>query len=92
MLIAPHARPDDGYADVFIVGGISRIGLLAAFPRAYRGAHTDLKAVSFLRGRTVRIEADRPPEIRADGEYAGQTPADIELVPGRLRIIRTSGP
>jgi YegS/Rv2252/BmrU family lipid kinase len=92
MCIAPQARPDDGYADVCIVSGISRLGLLLAFPRVYKGTHTRLKAVSFLRGRRIRIESDKPLMIQADGEYAGQTPAVMELAPGRLNVIRPAGP
>ena len=56
-------------------GHVSCPGLLLAFPRVYKGTHTRLKAVSFLRGRSIRIESDKPLMIQADGEYTGQTPA-----------------
>jgi len=88
MRIVPDARPDDGTADVCIVSGISRLGLLFAFPRVYKGTHTSLKAVTFLRGRSVRVESDKPLVIQADGEYAGETPAIMELVPGHLQVVR----
>jgi YegS/Rv2252/BmrU family lipid kinase len=91
MHIVPDAKPDDGYADICIVSGISRLGLLLAFPRVYKGRHTNLKAASFLRGRSVRIESDKPLTLQADGEYAGETPAIIELVPEHLQIVRLNG-
>src|SRR5690606_11575715 len=37
MRINPDAVPDDGLSDVCIVSGLSRLGLLFAFPRVYRG-------------------------------------------------------
>lgn len=90
MHIVPDAKPDDGYADVCIVSGISRLGLLFAFPRVYKGTHTSLKAVTFLRGRSVRVAADKPLTVQADGEYAGETPAIMELIPNHLQVVRST--
>jgi len=54
----------------------------------YKGTHTSLKAVTFLRGRSVRVESDKPLAVQADGEYAGETPAIMGIVPGHLQVVR----
>gem|GEM_PF-277991 len=87
MRITPDAIPDDGYADICIVSGISRLGLLLAFPRVYRGTHRNMKAAHFYRCREVKIAASKPLTIHADGEYAGETPITIEVAAGILNII-----
>src|SRR5690606_25725608 len=87
MRITPDASPDDGYADICIVSGISRFRFLLAFPKVYKGTHTRLKAVHLYRCQHVRIESDKPLTMQADGEYVGETPTAIELQSTMLNII-----
>jgi len=35
----------------------------------------------------VKIETERPLDVYADGEYAGQTPVDFGVAPGALKVI-----
>ena len=86
MRIVPHADLSDGLLDVFIVHPLSRLGLLAVFPRVFAGEHVDHPAVEFLRARRVRIEG---PDVvaYADGERIGPLPVDIEVAPGALSVF-----
>ena len=86
MRIVPHADLSDGMLDVFIVHPLSRAGLLAVFPKVFRGEHTDHPAVEFVRGRRITIEADRIVAY-ADGERIGPLPIDVEVVPGALSVF-----
>jgi diacylglycerol kinase (ATP) len=90
MRIAPNAAMDDAQLDVCIVGAMSRAQLLAEFPKIFWGGHTAHRAVVMRRGRVVRIEADGPEDIYADGEWAGRTPGAWSVLSGGLRVFVAS--
>jgi diacylglycerol kinase family enzyme len=37
--------------------------------------------------RTVAVHADRPLPVQGDGEIIGQTPIEVRVVPGALRVV-----
>jgi diacylglycerol kinase (ATP) len=87
MKIAPGARPDDGLFEVVVIGDVSRWLGLRSLPLLYRGTHGRLRQVSFTSAREVRIEADQPVGIEADGELAGETPVTFSVVPHALDLL-----
>lgn len=86
MRITPDAALDDGLLDVLVVQPLSRLRFLRLFPRVFAGTHTGLPVVRVERARRVRIEAEGIVAY-ADGERMGPLPADVELVPGALRVL-----
>ncbi|MHA7220797.1 diacylglycerol/lipid kinase family protein [Arthrobacter sp. RHLT1-20] len=86
MKVTPDAVLDDGYLDLFIVGPLSRIGLLAVFPKVFSGGHTGHPAVHIRRVRSVELAADNVVAY-ADGERIGALPLTIEVVPGAVRVL-----
>ncbi len=90
MRINPAAIADDGIAEICIVGGVSRLGLLMAFPRVYAGKHILHPAVNFFRGRDIRIlpAAGARLRVHADGEDAGLAPAAMRILPQAVRILK----
>ncbi len=88
MNVAPSARPDDGLADVVIGGDIGRLRLLGLFPRIYGGGHVTHPQVDVRRARRLSITADTPRQAYADGEFVGDLPVTVEVVPGAMRILR----
>lgn len=86
MRIVPDAAPDDGLLDLFIVRPLSRLALLAVFPKVFSGRHTSHPAVEIRRVRSVRLAADNVVAY-ADGERIGVLPVDIEVVPDALRVL-----
>jgi len=87
MQIAPQAHLDDGRLDIVAVRRMSRIKVLWCFPEVFSGSHLRREEVSFFRCTRARVEAERPLDIFADGEFIGQTPVELTLVPGALRVI-----
>lgn len=90
MLIAPHARPDDGLLDVVWIEGRSKGWLLRRLPTLYTGAHLRIPGVGSARGRVVEIEPTAgatPLRIEIDGEPLGTLPARIEAQPGALTLV-----
>jgi YegS/Rv2252/BmrU family lipid kinase len=87
MLLAPGARVDDGALDVVLIAQMSRLRLLRALPKVFRGAHVREPAVTILRGSTVRVDADRPFTVYADGDPVGASPITVRAVPAAIRVI-----
>lgn len=90
--LAPDARVDDGLLDVITIHDASRARYLAMLPRAFSGKHVDGRWVQARRCREVRVEADRPFAIYADGDPIGKTPATVSIRPGALRVFAPSAP
>jgi YegS/Rv2252/BmrU family lipid kinase len=86
MWMAPEAHPDDGLLDFVLLGDLTKLDFLLAFPRIYRGTHVTHPRVHLVRGRTISIESDVQLPVVLDGEQPGTTPARFELVPRALRV------
>jgi diacylglycerol kinase family enzyme len=87
MLLAPDARLDDGELDVVLVAPDSRRQFVRCLPLVFKGTHVDLPSVTVLRGREVRISADRPFAVYADGDPIGELPVTIRAIPGAVKIL-----
>jgi len=85
--ILPYARPDDQLLDVCAMPCSSQAQLLNLFISASGGAHLGIEGVVYLKGRRVRIDSPDQVPVQVDGEPAGQTPLDIDLLPGRIPFI-----
>jgi diacylglycerol kinase family enzyme len=83
--IAPKATLVDGLLDVQVFSG-TRWSAIPIVPRVRRGLHLSHPSVQRFRSGKLRIEADRPWPIEVDGDYLGETPVDISVLPGALRI------
>lgn len=86
MKVAPDALLDDGYLDLFIVGPLSRAGLLAVFPKVFSGRHLGHPAVHLRRVRRVELAAENIVAY-ADGERIGVLPLAIDVVPLAVRVL-----
>jgi YegS/Rv2252/BmrU family lipid kinase len=87
MLIAPGAELDDGLLDVVTGGYTSKLRFLANLPKVFKGTHVDDPLVSVERAAEVRVEADRPFTVYADGDPIAELPATVRLLPRALRVI-----
>lgn len=87
MYLAPDASLDDGLFDVLTVADVPRWRFLSQFPRVFRGTHVRNPEVDVRRGAEVRISADRPFTLYADGDPIGELPATVRTVPGAVRML-----
>jgi diacylglycerol kinase (ATP) len=91
MRIAPEARPDDGWLDLVIVRELSRLRLLAVFPKVYRGTHVRHPAIEIVRTRRAAITVDREMTLYGGGEpiatHPANRPFEVELLPAALPVI-----
>lgn len=87
MKICPDARHDDGIMQLCLVENIGRFNFLRFFPRVFNGTHVANPAVHMITGSRIRVEATAPMTIHTDGEFAGETPADIVVLSERLHVL-----
>ncbi|MFE5732976.1 diacylglycerol/lipid kinase family protein [Streptomyces sp. NPDC056528] len=85
--IAPGARLDDGLLDVVVIHDTSKRHFFAVMNELKTGAHVRRPQVEILRGREVRIEADRPLPYGTDGEVDSVLPVTARVRPKSLRVL-----
>jgi YegS/Rv2252/BmrU family lipid kinase len=84
MQISPKSDPCDGALEVLVMTG-PKSDAFTTLPKVYRGTHLPHRHIAELRASRVRIEADPPLPIEADGEILGTTPATFEVIPRAIR-------
>ena len=93
LVFTPKAKADDGAFEVLIQRGGSRFDVVKMFARAFTGwlsgDDLPLPGVSFHQARRVRLTSidGAPVPLQVDGDPAGHLPADLELVPGGVRVL-----
>ncbi len=87
LMIAPGARPDDGFFDVAILRRIGRLDLIMNIPRIYRGRHLGHPSFAVYRSRAVKIESQPALPKMFDGDIYGTTPVDAKVLDRRLKVI-----
>ena len=83
---------DDGLLDVTIVAPASRAGAIAASYHFLQTALNENSAadrddIGYLRAQRVIIRTNPAQKVVVDGEIIGETPIDVECVPGGLTIF-----
>jgi len=91
MRIAPKADFADGKLDICRIAVLNPFKLFCMFPTVYFGRHLLLPEVEYSRAERVHVQTEAPLEIYADGEFVCETPAEISVAAGALRVIHSCG-
>ena len=91
MLVAPHAKLDDGLLDVMEAGEFGKFRALGDFARAFKGAHTNNPQVKFRKGAHITVDADRPFVVYADGDPVAELPLTVTIQRQALRVLVPAG-
>jgi YegS/Rv2252/BmrU family lipid kinase len=91
MYLAPDAVLDDGQFDVVLIEEVAKARYLWNLPKAFRGAHVHLENVRVLRSAAVRIAAERPFTMYADGDPIGELPVRVRSLPGAVSVLTPAG-
>lgn len=88
MRVAPDADPADGLFDVVILGNFGKLEVVRELPKLYEGSHLSLDKVSVTRARHVTVRAADHHRLIAqvDGEVAGRTPIEFDIMAGALTL------
>jgi YegS/Rv2252/BmrU family lipid kinase len=87
MFVAPDAELDDGLLDVVTTARVGKLHFLRNLPKVFEGEHINNPEVEVRRAAEVRIEADRPFAVYADGDHLADLPVTVSLLPQALRVI-----
>lgn len=87
MRIAPEADFADSKLDICRISTLSPFKLFCMFPTVYFGRHLLVPEVEYSKAERVVVETETPLEIYADGEFVCETPAEISVAAGVLRVI-----
>ena len=84
----PDIRLDDGKIDVCIVRARTAVDYLGLAWHVLRGQHKRSVNVRYRAARrSVVIRTDRPLPVQADGEVLGETPVEVKVVAGAVRVV-----
>lgn len=82
---------NDGLLDITVVASANFTSAIAAsyhlFRTALTGNATNRDDIGYLRANRVKITANPPQKVVLDGELIGNTPLEVECVPGGLTIL-----
>jgi diacylglycerol kinase (ATP) len=85
--ILVRARPDDGLLDICIIPCRDRRELAEMLLLVATGEHPLHEKVIYVCGRSVRVESTQAVPVQLDGDAAGHTPVQIEILPGRVPFL-----
>ncbi len=88
MRVVPHADPALGQLAFTIAGDLPLWRILLNIWRFYSGSIGRVKDVHTLHGQELWVDSedDNPVYVEADGEWKGECPCRISIVPGAFRV------
>lgn len=86
MSVPRSADVQDGLLDVVLFRG-SDVPTILSLAADAVGIEGELPAMPRWQGKSVQVEADPVSRVMVDGDLIGQTPVDIHVVPGALKVI-----
>jgi diacylglycerol kinase (ATP) len=87
MLVAPDAVTDDGLFHVTVIGAMILPMVFWHLPKLYTGKIKTIRQVSMLTGKKAFASSEQRVLLDVDGEQPGTLPAEMEIVPGALKMI-----
>lgn len=85
--VAPRVSFHDGLLDVCIFAARNLSDWALMLWRVARERYGGDDRMLFIQAKRVRVEADPPVAVQIDGEAAGATPLEAEVMPGAGRIL-----
>ncbi|HET6204429.1 MAG TPA: diacylglycerol kinase family protein [Planctomycetota bacterium] len=83
----PTREVNDGLFECYLFRGRSRAALVRHGLRAMARRLRPGRSLAVRRARRVRIESDASVPYQVDGDLAGTTPVEIEVLPRALRLV-----
>lgn len=84
--IAPTAKKDDGYLDVYLCDAVSRLALIFILPKLLNGSHIKDKHVHIIKAKEIKLSSEKPLLLNLDGELGEVTEKTISVVEGGARF------
>jgi YegS/Rv2252/BmrU family lipid kinase len=91
MRLAPDASLADGRLDIVMISHVTKLRFLRLLPTVFSGRHVRQPTVEIVRAESVRISADRPFTLYADGDPIAELPVDVRALPGAVQVLAPAG-
>ncbi|MFO0956294.1 MAG: hypothetical protein U0800_02375 [Isosphaeraceae bacterium] len=89
----PDIAPDDGRIDLCLIRARSLVDYAGIGWSVLLGRQREEHRIRYIPIRhSARIRARKPMPIQADGEIVGETPLNVEVVPGAIRVVVPESP
>lgn len=88
MILAPHAKIDDGLFDVVLLRETSRWRMLRLLAKTFDGSHLALPWFEYRQVKSLTVNSREPGPLDVDGEIKGSAPFVAEIMPGALQVSR----
>ncbi len=85
--LAPDAEVEDGLLDCIIIRKVEILDVLPVFISLLKGNITTNPNVKHFKTRNLKIESKETMQFDMDGEYAGELPISLEVLPGSFSIF-----
>lgn len=84
--LAPDTSLTDGHLDLCHIGDVSPLKRFLHLPKLEKGTHGQLEEVGFDKIKNISISKNPAIIAHIDGEYLGNPPFEIEVLPGQLKL------
>ncbi len=85
--LAPQAQLDDGLLDVYLFKGINTVDTFSHLFTLMAGKQGADPQIEYYQARHVSVLADHPLPLHLDGDPAGFTPVNIQVMPRALKVV-----
>ena len=91
LVVCPQALPTDGVFNLTMLHDVGRIKILfRLFPELLRGKPILRKGVTYIEGKKLVIQTNRPVSVIVDGEVVTSTPLCIAIHEQALKLVVTT--
>jgi diacylglycerol kinase (ATP) len=87
LCIAPEAKPDDGIFSAFVCGNVSVLDFIRYTSKLKNAKRINNQKIEYREAEKLELTAKSPCRIEADGELLGFLPAQVEVLPGRIKFL-----
>ena len=90
LSLVPDIKISDGLLDVIVIHGLDPLSLVSALGNI-ADAPLDLDRFHHWQAQEITVASDPPQTVIGDGEAWGETPIQITVLPGALRVVAPGG-
>jgi diacylglycerol kinase (ATP) len=72
---------------MIVFNEVNRREIISIFANVFKGKHVVHPKVNVFKGAAMEVNAEPQQLLMADGELLGETPMQLKVLPGQLRIL-----
>ncbi len=85
--VSTIGNPQDGFLDLLLLERMGKIGAIQNKTKILSGEYEDIPGATAIRCKKIEILEPANHKIYIDGKEAHKTPAVIEVMPSKFRMI-----